>query len=78
MLSNQHLITFQMLSNQHLSTFDNIKCHRTNIRQHSITLNVIEPACANITDAGSITFDHILMTFYHIFDKNVTKRFPDN
>ena len=66
-----------MLSNQHSSTFDNIKCHQTSIRQHSITLNVIEPACANITDAGSITFDHILMTFYHIFDNNVRKRFPD-
>ena len=39
--------------------------------------NVIEPAFANGTDAGSITFDHILMTFYNIFDNNVRKRFPD-
>ncbi len=48
--------------------------------QHSVTfdiLNVIEPAAANVADAGSITFDHILMTFYHIFDNNVRKRFPD-
>ena len=29
------------------------------------------------TDAGSITFDHILMTFDHIFDRNVRKKFPD-
>jgi hypothetical protein len=27
------------------------------------------------TDAGSITFDHILMTFDHISDRNVRKRF---
>ena len=53
------------------------ECHQTNILKHSITLNVIEPAAANVADAGSITFDHILMTFYHIFDNNVRKRFPD-
>jgi hypothetical protein len=63
-----------------LITFNVIKPTLNNIlleNQHLITLNVIEPACANITDAGSITFDHILMTFYHIFDNNVRKRFPD-
>ena len=61
-------------------TFNVIKPTINNIllqNQHSITLNVIEPAAANLTDAGSITFDHILMTFYHIFDNNVRKRFPD-
>ena len=66
-----------MSSNQHLITFDNIKCDQMSLNQHSITLNVIEPAFANLSNAGSITFDHILMTFDHIFDNNVSKRFPD-
>ena len=60
MLSHQHQITL-MLSNQHLITFDNIKCDEMSSNQHLITSNVIEPAFAHLTNAGSITFDHILV-----------------